>query len=70
MEEEPHVYVLKPVEPTSALAAEEPAVRLVWFPTQGNAHHCKKGLQQYGDKSRSSIMTELLQLVDKKTWRL
>ena len=50
--------------------------RSVWYPTRGTTHQCQKYFQQYGDKARSSITTELHQLVDKtvftseKAWRL
>jgi len=78
VEEEPPVHVPEPVVPVSTPVQEVPAVRTsgrvrnqpdrYGFPPKVLHITVRKGLQQYGDKARTSIMAELQQLVDKKVF--
>ena len=78
MEEEPPCHVPEPEVPVSVPVVEKPAFRqssrVRSEPARYGFQHMelhisvKKGLQWYDDKAQSSIITELLQLVDKKVF--
>jgi len=78
VEEEPTVHVPEPVAPVSTPFEEEPAVRTsgrvrrqpdrYGFPPKVLHITVRKGLKEYGETAKSSIMTELQQLVDKKVF--